>query len=117
MARLEWYDESKIPDSTVDQRYQNSLLDGPRLVGADWGNTGTPEDLGPVLHTIKSRVLFLWGLYDPFLVPEYALSLARTVPNGDVYVMDKASHHMEEEYPEDYSRVVKAFLAGPDEID
>jgi 2-hydroxy-6-oxonona-2,4-dienedioate hydrolase len=117
MARLEWYDESRIPDSTVDQRYQNSLLDGPRLVGADWNNTGTPEDLGPVLPAIKSRVLFLWGLYDPFLVPEYALSLARTVPHGDVYVMDKASHHMEEEYPEDYSRVVRAFLAGPDEID
>jgi pimeloyl-ACP methyl ester carboxylesterase len=116
MARLEWHDASKIPDATVDQRYANSLLDGPRLVGADWANTGTPEDLGPVLPSVKSRVLFLWGLYDPFLVPEYALSLARTVPYGDVYVMTNASHHMEEEYPQEYARIVRAFLAGPDTV-
>ena len=76
-------------------------------------NTGTPEDLLPVLPSIQARVLFLWGMYDPFLVPEYALSLARTVPYGDVYVMDKSSHHMEEERPGDYTRVVKSFLDGP----
>jgi pimeloyl-ACP methyl ester carboxylesterase len=117
MARLEWYDASKIPNSTVDQRYANSLLDGPRLVGEDWNNTGAPEDLGPVLPSVKSRVLFLWGLHDPFLVPEYALSLARTVPYGDVYVMTRASHHMEEEYPQEYARIVRAFLSGPDPVD
>jgi pimeloyl-ACP methyl ester carboxylesterase len=112
MARLEWFDETRIPDRTVDLRYENSLLPGPRLVGENWMNTGTPEDLGPVLPSIQARILFLWGMYDPFLVPEYALSLARTVPYGDVYVMDDASHHMEEERPADYTRIVKSFLDG-----
>jgi hypothetical protein len=32
------------------------------------------------------------------------------VPKGNLYVMDHASHHLEEERPEDYVSVVRSFL-------
>ena len=49
-------------------------------------------------------------MYDGFLTPDYPLMLARMVPRGHLYVMDHASHHLQEERPLDYYRVVTAFL-------
>ena len=50
------------------------------------------------------------AMYDGFLTPDYPLMLARMVPRGHLYVMDHASHHLQEERPLDYYRVVTAFL-------
>ena len=56
---------------------------------------------------VEAPVLMLWGKYDPFLSLEYAVWLARQIKNSDVYIMDKASHHGEEEWPADYTAIVK----------
>jgi pimeloyl-ACP methyl ester carboxylesterase len=113
MASLEWWDPSGIPDDTVELRYQYSLEPGQRAVGEDFGNLGAPEDLESLFSAIQARVLCLWGMDDPFLVVEYALSLARSLPYADVHVMSESSHHMFEERPKDYARIVKAFLDSP----
>lgn len=110
MAGLEWHDESRIPDSTVELRLKQTLL--PDLISA-WAtpnSRGARQDLTEELKTITAPVLFLWGKYDPFLPWEYALYLASLVKNSDVYIMDKASHHGEEEWPADYSAIIRAFL-------
>ena len=62
---------------------------------------------------IQAPVLLLWGMQDGFLTPEYALLLARMVPNGNLYVMDHASHHPQEERPDEYVAVVRGFLDRP----
>jgi pimeloyl-ACP methyl ester carboxylesterase len=36
--------------------------------------------------------------------------LASRLERGHLYVMDRASHHLQEERPEDYHRIVAAFL-------
>jgi pimeloyl-ACP methyl ester carboxylesterase len=36
--------------------------------------------------------------------------LARMVPRGQLYVMDRAGHHLQEERPEDYYQLVTGFL-------
>jgi pimeloyl-ACP methyl ester carboxylesterase len=52
----------------------------------------------------------MWGMQDAFLTPDYPLMLARMVPGGSLHVMDRSSHHLQEERPEAYHSVVSGFL-------
>jgi pimeloyl-ACP methyl ester carboxylesterase len=113
MARLEWWNGALIPQDRIDLRWLYSLTPGQRLLGQSWTHMGEPEDLEAKLRLVSARVLFLWGKQDIFLQPTYPLALSETVRYGDVYLMDQAAHHMEEERPEDFTAIVKAFLDSP----
>ncbi|MFJ9179356.1 alpha/beta fold hydrolase [Streptomyces sp. NPDC102360] len=111
ITKLEWYDGSKLPEETLSMRYEQSLDDEERALAAmsdsprgDW------QDLTEELGQIQAPTLFMWGMQDAFLTPDYPLMLARMVPNGNLHVMDHTSHHLEEERPEAYHSVVSGFL-------
>jgi pimeloyl-ACP methyl ester carboxylesterase len=111
MARLEWYDAAAIPESTVEMRYRQSLdPEEMALAAASDNPRGDWQDLTAELGQIQAPVLFAWGMYDAFLTPDYPLMLARMIPRGQLYVMDKASHHLQEERPHDFYMVVSGFL-------
>jgi 2-hydroxy-6-oxonona-2,4-dienedioate hydrolase len=111
MARLEWYDPAAIPDATVTMRYEQSLDPQEMALAAASDNPrGDWQDLTAELGQITAPVLFAWGMYDAFLTPDYPLMLARMVPRGHLYVMDHASHHLQEERPDDFYSVVTGFL-------
>ncbi|MGE0059277.1 MAG: alpha/beta fold hydrolase [Dehalococcoidia bacterium] len=110
MAGLEWHDGSRIPDETVELRLKQTLLPDTMAAWKDWSIRGARQDIGDLLPKIEAPVLMLWGKYDPFLSLEYAVWLCRQIKNSDVYIMDKASHHGEEEWPADYSAIIKAFF-------
>jgi pimeloyl-ACP methyl ester carboxylesterase len=112
ITRLEWYDGSKLPDETLDLRYEQSLDAEERALAAmsdsprgDW------QDLTDELGKVQAPTLFMWGREDAFLTPDYPMMLARMVPNGNLHVMNHVSHHLQEEQPERYHAVVAAFLA------
>ncbi|RFS84190.1 alpha/beta fold hydrolase [Actinomadura spongiicola] len=112
ITRLEWYDGSRLPEETLDLRYEQSLDAEERALAAmsdsprgDW------QDLTAELGRILAPTLFLWGREDAFLTPDYPMMLARMVPRGNLHVMDHVSHHPQEERPERYHAVVAAFLA------
>lgn len=111
IAGLEWYDAERLPEATVEARYQQSLdADEMRLAAASDELRGEWQSLEGHLPRIECPVLFCWGMYDAFLTPDYPLMLARTVPRGQLYVMDQTSHHLQEERPWDYYSVVAGFL-------
>ncbi|MEM8905455.1 MAG: alpha/beta hydrolase [Actinomycetota bacterium] len=111
MADLEWYDRSAIPESTVALRYEQSLDTGEMALAAHSDDRrGEWQDLEDHLRTIRCPILFAWGMHDAFLTPDYPLMLARMVPRGQLYVMDRASHHLQEERPADFHHVVSGFL-------
>ena len=115
ITRLEWYDADRLPDETVEMRYQQSLdpeetalaamSDSPR---GDW------QDLTRQLGEIEAPTLFMWGREDAFLTPDYPMMLARMVPNGNLHVMDHTSHHLQEERPAAYHAIVEGFLRSVD---
>lgn len=112
MATLEWYDPDRIPAETVQLRYTQSLDPGEvELAGSSDDLRGEWQDLEGHLRRIRCRTLFCWGMHDGFLTPDYPLMLARMVPHGQLYVMDEASHHLQEERPHDYHAIVAGFLA------
>lgn len=111
IASLEWYDEALIPDETVRVRYEQSLdADEMRLASSSDDLRGEWQDLAGHLGRIRCRTLFCWGMNDGFLTPDYPLMLANIVPHGQLYVMDRTSHHLQEERPWDYFCIVDGFL-------
>lgn len=111
IAKLEWCDPELIPDETVRVRYEQSLEPGEvHLASLSDDLRGEGQDLEGHLSRIQCRTLFCWGMYDAFLSPDYPLMLARMVPHGQLYVMDRTSHHLQEERPWDYFTVVDGFL-------
>jgi pimeloyl-ACP methyl ester carboxylesterase len=115
IARLEWYDPDRIPDETVALRYEQSLDPGERALAAMSDSPrGEWQDLTEELGRIQAPTLFMWGMYDAFLTPDYPLMLARMVPKGSLHVMDQASHHPQEERPHAFYCVVRGFLALAD---
>jgi pimeloyl-ACP methyl ester carboxylesterase len=111
MASLEWYDAAAIPDETVTMRYEQSLDPEEMALAASSDDLrGERQDLTAELARIACPVLFCWGMYDGFLTPDYPLMLARMVSRGHLYVMDHASHHLQEERPQEFHAIVAAFL-------
>jgi pimeloyl-ACP methyl ester carboxylesterase len=105
------YDAGAIPDETVTMRYEQSLdPEEMALAAASDNPPGDWQDLTAELGKITAPVLFAWGTYDAFLTPDYPLMLARMIPCGHLYVMDQASHHLQEERPDDYYFVVTGLL-------
>jgi len=111
MAELEWYDADAIPDATVTLRYEQSVdPDEMALAARSDSPRGEWQDLSDHLGRIRCPVLFAWGMYDAFLTPDYPLMLASRIEHGQLYVMDQASHHLQEERPEHFHSVVSGFL-------
>jgi len=110
IARLEWYDAEQIPDALVTMRFEQSLDPGERALGESGLGRGDLQDLSRDLEGLQVPVLFAWGMFDAFLTPDYPLMLARMVPQGSLHVMDRASHHLQEERPDDYASAVRGWL-------
>ena len=115
MADLEWYDADEIPDATVTMRFKQSIdPQEVELAARSDSPRGEWQDMTEELGRIKCPVLFAWGMYDDFLTPDYPLMLARMIEHGQLYVMDKASHHLQEERPQHYYSMVTGFLDQAD---
>jgi pimeloyl-ACP methyl ester carboxylesterase len=115
ITRLEWYDPAKLPEETLEMRYQQSLDPGEReLAAMSDSPRGEWQDLTEELSRVQAPTLFMWGMQDAFLTPDYPLMLARMVPNGNLHVMDHASHHLQEERPAAFHAVVSGFLNSLD---
>lgn len=115
MAALEWYDAEAIPDETLNRRYEQSIDPGEMSLAARSDSPrGDWQDLTAELGLIRCPVLFAWGMHDDFLTPDYPLMLASMIEHGQLYVMDKASHHLQEERPQHFHSVVAGFLNQAD---
>lgn len=115
ITRLEWHDPARLPEETLDLRYEQSLDPGERELAADSDSPrGDWQDLTAELGLIEAPTLFLWGREDAFLTPDYPLMLARMVRRGSLHVMDNAAHHLQEERPAAYHAVVDGYLNSVD---
>lgn len=114
MARFEWFDEAAIPELTVDLRHRQSLEADEIDCGQVPAHRGEWQDLEDRLPAIGCPTLFMWGMYDAFLTPDYPLMLASRLPQGNLHVMDRAAHHLQEERPGEYHAIVSAFLGRGD---
>jgi 2-hydroxy-6-oxonona-2,4-dienedioate hydrolase len=111
MGRFEWFDETAIPELTLQLRYRQSLEADEISCGQVPAHRGEWQDLSGDMARVIAPTLFCWGMYDGFLTPDYPLMCANMVTNGHLHVMAHASHHLQEELPEAYHAVVSSFLS------
>lgn len=115
ITRLEWYDAQRLPEETLEMRFQQSLDEEERALAAMSDSPrGEWQDLTAEMSRIQAPTLFMWGREDAFLTPDYPLMLSRMVPRGSLHVMDHVSHHLQEERPAAYHAVVDGFLRSVD---
>ncbi|KQY04483.1 hydrolase [Mycobacterium sp. Root135] len=115
ITRLEWFDADRLPEETLDMRYQQSLDTEERALAAMSDSPrGEWQDLTEQLGLVEAPTLFIWGREDAFLTPDYPMMLARMVKRGNLHVMDHVSHHLQEERPGAYHAVVDGFLRTVD---
>lgn len=113
ITRLEWYDADRLPDETLEMRWQQSLDREEReLAAMSDSPRGDWQDLTEELGRVEAPTLFMWGREDAFLTPDYPMMLARMVQRGNLHVMDHVSHHLQEERPAAYHAVVDGFLTA-----
>lgn len=115
ITRLEWYDADRLPEETLDMRWQQSLDPEEReLAAMSDSPRGDWQDLTHELGRVEAPTLFMWGREDAFLTPDYPMMLARMVQRGNLHVMDHVSHHLQEERPAAYHAIVDGFLRSVD---
>jgi pimeloyl-ACP methyl ester carboxylesterase len=115
ITKLEWFDADRLPEETLDLRYEQSLDPGERgLAAMSDSPRGDWQDLTDRLSLVEAPTLFMWGREDAFLTPDYPMMLARMMPRGNLHVMDHVSHHLQEERPGAYHAVVDGFLRAID---
>jgi 2-hydroxy-6-oxonona-2,4-dienedioate hydrolase len=111
MAEHEWFAGERVPESLVRRRYEQSLdPEEMKIAGHSDTARGDPQDLSDAMPAITAPVLYLWGMHDPFVSPEYALMLARLTSGGEMHALARSAHHPQEERPDAFYRVVSAFL-------
>lgn len=111
IASLEWFDPSKVPDELVEMRYLQSIdPDEMELAARSDQPRGDWQDLSVELAEVGCPTMFVWGLHDAFLQPDYPMMLTRMVRRAQLHVLDAASHHPQEERPEHYFHIVEGFL-------
>jgi pimeloyl-ACP methyl ester carboxylesterase len=110
MSRLEYTGPDAVDADRVELRYIYSCTEGQTYLGSTPDAMGEPDDLEDKLAGVQARILFLYGKQDIFVQDTYPVLLSTIAPYADVYLMDDAAHHMEEERPADFTAVVTAFL-------
>ena len=115
MAKLEWFDADLIPDETVQMRFEQSIdPEETELAARSDSPRGDWQDLTSELADVACPTMFCWGLQDAFLTPDYPMMLTRMVQRGQLHVLDASSHHLQEERPEYFFRIVESFLDQPE---
>lgn len=110
LGKYEWFDPAAIPEPTVRARHEQSISPAAMSVVHDPARRGKPEDLTDALARNTQPTLLLWGAHDPFAPPGYAVRLAERLPDADVHVLSRTSHHPQEERPAAYAAAAAAFL-------
>jgi pimeloyl-ACP methyl ester carboxylesterase len=62
------------------------------------------------LSEIKARMLVVWGKQDKRGHLESALKAIKSIPNAELAIMDRCGHMPYMEDPENYNKIVTAFL-------
>jgi 2-hydroxy-6-oxonona-2,4-dienedioate hydrolase len=110
MARYEWFDAASVSRLTAEIRFRQSQDADEISCGQNPERRGEWHDLSSEMMSIEQPTLFMWGMFDGFLSPEYPLMLASMLRHGSLHVMDRASHHLQEERPFEFHSIVTAFF-------
>lgn len=75
-------------------------------------NTNHTSALTPFLSGITTPTLLLWGVDDPWQVFDDALRLHRDIPGSKLVAVERASHWLPQDAPEEFVAALMGFIEG-----
>ncbi|HEX7051491.1 MAG TPA: alpha/beta fold hydrolase [Longimicrobiales bacterium] len=70
------------------------------------------DDVRPLLPTIRSPTLLIWGRLDPLTPLDHAWTLADGIPDARLCIIPDAAHNPMVDRPEAFNEILTSFLAG-----
>jgi pimeloyl-ACP methyl ester carboxylesterase len=67
-------------------------------------------EIAPLLRTIKTPTLVLWGKHDAYLRLSYAYRLSEDIKNSRIEVIEDGGHFLPEDQPEETAKSIDRFI-------
>jgi 2-hydroxy-6-oxonona-2,4-dienedioate hydrolase len=109
-TEVTFYDPATATPALIDEVYEicNNRLQLIRILAL--AKSAIRNNLGEELGQIKQPTLLVWGNQDTVTPPFVAHEFNKLIPNSELHFVDKCGHAPMMEQPEEFNRILEAFL-------
>jgi len=114
VAKLKWFDGEKgRRDFTAMPEGELAIVarNNESFARFCWDPCMHNPKLARRLHRVRVPTLFVWGANDGIVSPDYGKAYSRMIAGAEFSVIGKAGHYPHLEQPDEFTRLVRGFLA------
>jgi len=105
-----FYDPNVATKDLVDDVFK-TINDRNRVIRIlAMAKSAIRHNMAKDLHKIHIPVALIWGKNDKITPPEVAVEFNQLLPNSELHWIDQCGHAPMMEHPEEFNRLLKAFL-------
>lgn len=110
-TQLTFYDPAMATDELVDECFEitNNRLKVIKIISL--AKSAIRNNLGSELNQISQPTCLIWGNNDTITPPFVAREFNKLIPNSELHFIDKCGHAPMMEVPDEFNRVLNAFLS------
>ncbi|MDO9375155.1 MAG: alpha/beta hydrolase [Bacteroidota bacterium] len=110
-TQLTFYDPAMATDELVNEVFEitNNRLKVIKIIAL--AKSAIRNNLGEELNGIKQPTCLIWGNDDTITPPFVGKEFQRLIPNSELHFVDKCGHAPMMEVPEEFNKILAAFLA------
>jgi pimeloyl-ACP methyl ester carboxylesterase len=110
-TELTFYDPAMATDELVNEVFEitNNRIKVIKIIAL--AKSAIRNNLGEELKEIKQPTCLIWGNNDSITPPFVGKEFNNLIPNSELHIIDKCGHAPMMEVPEEFNRVLDAFLA------
>jgi len=110
-TELTFYDPTVATKALVDEVFSivNNRLKALKVISL--AKSAIRHNLGDEIMDVKVPTCLIWGNNDTITPPMVAYEFHKLIPNSELHFIDKAGHAAMMEVPDEFNKVLAAFLA------
>ncbi len=110
-TELTFYDPAMATDELVNEVFEitNNRIKVIKIIAL--AKSAIRNNLGEELNEIQQPTCLIWGNNDSITPPFVGKEFNRLIPNSELHIIDKCGHAPMMEQPEEFNKVLDAFLA------
>jgi pimeloyl-ACP methyl ester carboxylesterase len=110
-TELTFYDPAMATEELVNEVFEitNNRLKVIKIIAL--AKSAIRNNLGEELNGIKQPTCLIWGNNDTITPPFVGKEFHRLIPNSELHFVDKCGHAPMMEVPEEFNKILAAFLA------
>lgn len=110
-TELTFYDPAMATEELVNEVFEitNNRLKVIKIIAL--AKSAIRNNLGEELNGIKQPTCLIWGNNDTITPPFVGKEFNRLIPNSELHFVDKCGHAPMMEVPEEFNKILYAFLA------